>query len=77
MPLNKGQNILTVVFPFYIVLKIFGMFPVSFDGNPKFGIFRVNWYDRITSAVALIILICISLVHASGIFLNVIFTESI
>ena len=56
MPKSKCQNIFTAVFPFYLTLKFFGLFPGSFDGDCSYGIFRVNWFDRIMSAIALAVL---------------------
>lgn len=57
------QNIFTVIFPFYVIVKLFGMFPVSFDGEPRLGVFKIKWYDKMLSLMAVVIMVCVTLIH--------------
>lgn len=63
MPTRTEQNIFTVIFPFYVTAKSFGMFPASFTGDPRQGIFTVKWYDKILSLTALGIMVCVTFVQ--------------
>lgn len=63
MASRKEQNIFTVVIPFYVILKIFGMFPVSFDGEARLGVFKAKWHDKIVSLMAFGITVCVTAMH--------------
>lgn len=64
MSVRRDQNIFTVIFPFYVVVKLFGMFPLSFDGEPRFGVFKVKWCDKILSLIALVIMVGVTIMHS-------------
>lgn len=34
-------------------MKLLGMFLVTLDGEPKLGVFKVKWSDKISSVIAL------------------------
>lgn len=40
------------------------MFPVSFDGEPSLGVFKVKWYDKILSVIAMVIMAGVAIMHA-------------
>lgn len=63
MASRKDQNIFTVTFPFYVIFKVFGMFPASFAGESRLGVFKVKWYDKIVSLMAFAIMVCVTLIH--------------
>lgn len=48
---KKDTNIFTAIFPFYALLKVFGMFPASFEGEPSLGVFKVKRFDKIYPAL--------------------------
>lgn len=45
------DNVYTIVKPFYILSKVLGIFPLSFDGPPQKGFFITKWYDVITPLI--------------------------
>lgn len=50
---KRPTNIYEVVYPFYILLKIFGLIPFSFVGPVKDGNIRVTWMDLVYYALCL------------------------
>ena len=63
MAARKDQNIFTVIYPFYVALKLFGMFPASLDGKTQLGLFKVKCGDKISSLVALIVMLSMTMIH--------------
>jgi hypothetical protein len=61
MAFQKGENIFGVVFPFYVILKLSGMFPKSFQGEIRLGVFKTKWHDKVISLVAGMVLLCVIL----------------
>lgn len=39
------ENVYTIIKPFYILAKVIGLFPLSFDGPMYKGIFKTKFYD--------------------------------
>lgn len=51
------ENIFTVVKPFLTLAKAFGLFPMSFEGQPRKGFLKVHWHDLLMTILSLIIAI--------------------
>lgn len=63
MASRKDHNIFTVIFPFYVIFKAFGLFSASFDGKSRLGQFKVKWYDKIISLMAFVVMVCVTLIY--------------
>lgn len=48
---TSPQNLFETVYPFYFVLRFFGLFPKSFDGPVKNGNFILQIKDRLYVAI--------------------------
>lgn len=58
------SNIFTTIRPLYLVSKIFGFFPMSFEGPPEKGNFVVMWRDLITPFLnGLLAILLVASVH--------------
>lgn len=47
------ENIFTAAQPFYLLSKVMGLFPMSFEGPIEKGNFKVKWHDVIYSLFSL------------------------
>lgn len=45
------DNVYTIVKPFYILSKVLGTFPLSFDGPPQKRFLVTKWYDVVTPLI--------------------------
>ena len=59
--ISTPKNIFQVVRPFYYFLRVFGLFPCSFDGDIRHGIFSFKIRDKIVLTIFLIFYILLSL----------------
>lgn len=64
MSTKKELNIFTVTYPFYLALKLFGMFPLSYDGGSQLGIVKVKCIDMVSPVAAIGIMIGVMLAHS-------------
>lgn len=59
------RNIFTTIRPLYLVSKVFGFFPMSFEGPPEKGNFVVKWHDLITpflsGSLAVLLMVLVNL----------------
>lgn len=59
------ENIFTSVQPFYVLAKVLGTFPMSFDGPACKGLFKVKWHDLTVSALLFAFLLTLSFLKIS------------
>lgn len=65
---KKDQNIFVAVWPLYCALKVTGMFPLSFDGTPKLGIFKTKWLDGFITVIAFLVLLSLNFINIFRLF---------
>lgn len=51
------ENIYTTVKPFYLLAKVMGTFPMTFEGQATRGVLKTKWHDVLLSIIAVLILI--------------------
>lgn len=51
------DNIFTALKPFLDVMRISGIFPFSFDGDPAKGVFKIKWQGVIATLCFILLLI--------------------
>lgn len=64
------ENIFTTIEPFCIVMKMFGIFPISFDGPAYKGVFKTTFCDALATIISLCLLLLI-------IIANMLYDESV
>jgi len=57
------DNVYTTFYPFYVVLKAFGLFPITFEGPSRKRIFKQRTSDTISSCLVLLSLIFVLLLN--------------
>lgn len=60
------ENIYTTVKPFYIVCKILGSFPMTFEGPTMKGCFKTKWHDVLLTSCSFAFLASLAIYKLQG-----------